>query len=97
MKYVALEWFLYAEAIFNNLRVRSDIVYANHILVALNADDVRAISDLIGIFLNYDYIKEHLITTYIIPQTTVSVFMIVLVIKYIVVILHALSYWKTDV
>lgn len=60
----AEQWFIHADAVFHNSRVRADSTRVNHVLGALDEDGVRAVSDLIGPQLSYDTLRSRLIATY---------------------------------
>uniref|UniRef100_A0A2S2QHG4 DUF7041 domain-containing protein n=1 Tax=Sipha flava TaxID=143950 RepID=A0A2S2QHG4_9HEMI len=62
------EWFLHAEAVFANHRLRSDVSRANHVVAALDEEGVRAIRDLIGPNVCYESLKQRLITIFTVPQ-----------------------------
>jgi len=64
------QWFVHADAMFANKRIRSDLTRVNHVLEALDEDGVRAVMDLLGADASYDALKQRLIATYTIPQAT---------------------------
>lgn len=65
-----IEWFLHAEAVFANGRIRSDVTRTNHVLSALDEDGVKTVRDLIGANVKYEDIKERLVNTYSVSQST---------------------------
>jgi len=64
------EWFLHADAVFANQRIRNDTLRVNHVLAALNEEAVKAVSDLIGLNSSYATLKDRLISTFSVPQST---------------------------
>lgn len=63
-------WFIHAEAIFQNQRIRADLSRVNHVVSTLDEDGVRSVADLLGPDAKYDIVKNRLINTYSIPQST---------------------------
>lgn len=64
------QWFVHADAMFTNKRIRSDLTRVNHVLEALDEDGVRTVMDLLGVDTSYDAVRQRLISTYTIPQAT---------------------------
>lgn len=64
------QWFLHAEAVFLNNRVRSELTKVNHVLTALDEDGIRAVSDLLGVKGQYSAVRDRLISAYAVPQAT---------------------------
>ena len=58
------EWFLHADAVFSNQKIRSDNTRVNYILTALDEEGVKAVADLIGPDASYVSLKDRLISTY---------------------------------
>lgn len=61
------QWFVHAEAIFHNQRIRSDLSRVNHVVATLDEDGIRTVADLLGPEASYDLIKSLLIAAYVIP------------------------------
>jgi len=64
------EWFLHAEAVFANNRLRSDVSKANHVVAALDEEGVKSVCDLIGPNVCFESLKQRLIATFAVPQST---------------------------
>jgi len=64
------EWFLHADAVFANQKIRADTPRVNHVLAALNEEAVKAVSDLIGLNTSYTNLKDRLISTFSVPPST---------------------------
>lgn len=62
------EWFVHAEAVFANQRIRADTSRVNIVVSALDQEGVRAILDLVGPNASYNDVKHRLITTFSVPQ-----------------------------
>lgn len=61
------QWFVHAEAIFHNQRIRSDLSRVNHVVATLDEDGIRTVTDLLGPEARYDLIKSRLIAAYVVP------------------------------
>lgn len=64
------EWFFHAEAVFANHRLHSDTSKANFVITALDEEGIRSVCDLIGPGVCYESLKQRLISTCVVPQTT---------------------------
>jgi len=64
------EWFIHADAVFSNQKIRADTPRVNHVLAALNEEAVKAVSDLIGPSTSYASLKDRLINTFSVPPST---------------------------
>jgi len=64
------EWFLHAEAVFANNRLRFDVSKVNHVVSALDEEGVRSVCDLIVPNVCFESLKQRLIATFAVPQST---------------------------
>lgn len=61
------QWFVHAEAIFHNQRIRSDLSRVNHVVASLDEDGIRTVADLLGPEAKYDLVKSRIIAAYVVP------------------------------
>jgi len=61
------QWFVHAEAIFHNQRIKSDLSRVNYVVATLDEDGIRTVTDLLGPDARYDLIKSRLIAAYVVP------------------------------
>lgn len=64
------EWFLHAEAVFANNRLRSDVSKSNHVVAALDEEGVKSVCDIIGPNVCFESLKQRLFATFAVPQST---------------------------
>lgn len=64
------QWFVHAEAIFHNQRIKSDLSRVNHVVASLDEDGIRTVADLLGLEASYASIKSRLIAAYVVPPAT---------------------------
>lgn len=62
--------FWYADAVFSNQKIRTDTPRVNHVLAALDEEAVKAVSDLISPRTSYASLKDRLISTFSVSQST---------------------------
>ncbi|XP_050065629.1 uncharacterized protein LOC126554616 [Aphis gossypii] len=58
------QWFVHADAVFHTNRVRSDLTRVNYVLASLNDEGIREVSDLLGVSVSYDLVRERLVSLY---------------------------------
>lgn len=63
-------WFIHAKAIFQNQRIRVDLARVNHVVSTLDEDGVLSVADLLGPNAKYETVKNRLIATYSVPNST---------------------------
>jgi len=64
------QWFVHAEAVFHNNRIKSDLSRVNHVVATLDEDGIRTVTDLLGPEAKYELLKNRLIAAYVIPPAT---------------------------
>jgi len=66
-RYAPRQWFVHADAVFHTNRVRSDLTRVNYVLASLDDEGIREVSDLLGVSVSYDLVRELVVSLHTAP------------------------------